>query len=127
MSKRVTRGKTVPKPKTFAFKVRIRIYAGDRMLGPGKMELLAHIDATGTLAAAAKTMRMSYMRAWTLVQNLNSDPDRPMVEMYRGGLGGGGAKVSRFGKRILALYQSMERESTKAATPYRQKLAKLLE
>jgi molybdate transport system regulatory protein len=120
-------GKIMLKAETFTVKMRIRIYAGDRMLGPGKMELLAHINATGSLAAAAKKMRMSYMRAWTLVQNLNSDPDRPVVEMSRGGLGGGGAKVSRFGKRILALYQSMERESTKAATPYRQKLAKLLE
>jgi molybdate transport repressor ModE-like protein len=50
-----------------------------------------------------------------------------MVEMYRGGFGGGAAKVSEFGKKILALYQNMERESTKAATPYRRKLAKLLE
>jgi molybdate transport system regulatory protein len=117
----------MPKRKALTVKMRIRVYVGDYMLGPGKMELLGHIDATGSLAAAAKEMRMSYMRAWTLVQHLNKDPGRPMVEMYKGGLGGGGAKVSRFGKRILTLYQSMERESTKAATPYRQKLAKLLE
>ena len=117
----------MPKPRTFTVKMRIRVYAGDRMLGPGKMELLGHIDATGSLAAAAKKMRMSYMRAWTLVQNLNSDPNRTMVEMSRGGVGGGTAKVTQFGKKILALYQSMERESTKAAIPYRRKLAKLLE
>ena len=115
------------KRKALTVKMRIRVYVGDHMLGPGKMELLGHIDATGSLAAAAKKMRMSYMRAWTLVQNLNEASDRPMVEMYRGGLGGGAAKVSQFGKKILALYQSMERESTKAATPYRRKLAKLLE
>jgi molybdate transport system regulatory protein len=115
------------KRKALTVKMRIRVYVGDHMLGPGKMELLEHIDATGSLAAAAKKMRMSYMRAWTLVQNLNKASDRPMVEMYRGGFGGGAAKVSQFGKKILALYQSMERESTKAATPYRRKLAKLLE
>jgi molybdate transport system regulatory protein len=115
------------KRKTLTVKMRIRVYAGDRMLGPGKMELVGHIDATDSLAAAAKKMRMSYMRAWTLVQNLNSDPNRPMVEMSRGGVGGGTAKVTQFGKKVLALYQSMDRESTKAATPYRQKLAKLLE
>ena len=83
------------KRKTLTIKMRIRIYTGDCMLGPGKMELLGHIDATGSLAAAAKKMRMSYMRAWTLVQNLNQASDRPMVEMYRGGFGGGSAKVSR--------------------------------
>jgi len=114
------------KRKALTVKMRIRVYVGDHMLGPGKMELLGHIDATGSLAAAAKKMRMSYMRAWTLVQNLNSDPGRPMVEMSRGGARGGSAKVSQFGKKVLVLYKSMERESTKAATPYRQKLAKLL-
>ncbi len=117
----------MPQARSLTVKMRIRVYAGERMLGPGKMELVAHIDATGSLAAAAKKMRMSYMRAWTLVQNLNSDPSRPVIEMSRGGVGGGAAKVTDFGKRVLALYQRMERESTKAAAPYRRKLAKLLQ
>jgi molybdate transport system regulatory protein len=116
----------MPKPRTFTVKMRIRVYAGEHMLGPGKMELVAHIDATGSLAAAAKKMRMSYMRAWTLAQNLNSDPNRPMIEMSRGGVGGGAAEVTQFGKKVLALYQSMDRESRKAASPYSRKLAKLL-
>src|SRR5438477_1442691 len=46
----------MPKPKSVAFRMRIRVYANDRMLGPGKMELLARIDATGSLSAAAKQM-----------------------------------------------------------------------
>jgi hypothetical protein len=62
------------KGKRPAFKMRIRVYAGDRMLGPSKMQLLEAIDATGSLSAAAKQMGMSYMRAWTLVQELNRDP-----------------------------------------------------
>jgi len=114
------------KQKTVAFKMRIRIYAGERMLGPGKMELLACIDATDSLSAAAKQMEMSYMRAWKLVQDLNSDSDRPMVEMSRGGRSGGAAKVTRFGKRVLALYQSMERKSASAGSPDGRKLARLL-
>ena len=106
--------------------MRIRIYAGDRMLGPGKMELLAQVDATGSLSAAAKQMGMSYMRAWTLVQELNRDQDRLMVAMSRGGKGGGTAKVTRFGKKVLALYRSMERKSARAANPDGRKLARLL-
>lgn len=114
------------KRKALTVEMRIRVYVGDRMLGPGKIELLGHIDATGSLAAAAKKMRMSYMRAWTLVQNLNSDPDRPMVEMSRGGARGGSAKVTQFGKKVLALYQNMERAGRKAAGPYGRKLSRLL-
>lgn len=115
------------KQKSVAVQMRIRIYAGNRMLGPGKVELLAHIEATGSLSAAAKGMEMSYMRAWKLVQELNRDPDRPMVEMSRGGAGGGAGKLTALGKEVLALYQKMEDESTKVASPYGRKLARLLE
>jgi molybdate transport system regulatory protein len=117
----------MPKQKTVAFKMRIRIYVGDRMLGPGKMELLARIDVTGSLSASAKQMGMSYMRAWKLVQDLNSDPGRPMVEMSRGGTTGGTATVTPFGKKVLALYQSMEARSAAAANPDGRRLARLLQ
>ncbi len=70
----------MPKQKSVGFKIRIRVYAGERMLGPGKMEMLAHIDANGSLSAGAKQMGMSYMRAWKLAQELNHDPERPMLE-----------------------------------------------
>lgn len=107
--------------------MRIRIYLGRRMLGPGKMELLARIGATGSLSAAAKQMSMSYMRAWKLVQDLNRDRDRPMVIMSRGGAGGGAGKLTPLGTKVLALYQKMEGESAKTASRHVQKLAKLLE
>jgi len=66
-------------------------------LVPVKWNYLRTLMGTGSLSAAAKQMKMSYMRAWTLVQELNRDPDRPMVEMSRGGASGGTAKVTRFG------------------------------
>ena len=116
----------MPKQKTVAFKMRIRIYAGDRMLGPGKMELLALVDSTRSLSAAAREMGMSYTRAWKLTQELNSDADRPMIAMSRGGTSGGSAEVTAFGKKVLALYQSMERKSASAASPDGLRLARLL-
>ena len=114
------------KQKLVALKMRIRIYVGNRMLGPGKMELLEHIGATGSLSASAKQMGMSYMRAWKLVQDLNSDPDRPMIETSRGGASGGAAAITEFGKKVLTLYRDMERKSASAANPYSLKLAELL-
>jgi len=107
--------------------MRIRVYAGDRMLGPGKMELLTWIASTGSLSAAAKEMGMSYMRAWNLIQELNRHPERPMVETSRGGTRRGTAKLTAFGKKVLRLYQNMERKSARAATPDGRKLARLLQ
>ncbi|MDQ6808034.1 MAG: LysR family transcriptional regulator [Verrucomicrobiota bacterium] len=117
----------MPKRKTVVLKMRIRLYIGDRLLGPGKMELLAHIAASGSLSAAAKQMRMSYMRAWKLVQDLNSNSERQLVAMSRGGAGGGTGKLTPLGTKVLALYQKMEGQSTKAATPFGKKIAVLLE
>lgn len=116
----------MPNQKTVGLKVRIRVYAGDRMLGPGKMELLAHIDETGSLSAGAKQMGMSYMRAWKLVQELNRDPERPMTETSRGGAGGGTARLTPFGKKVLGIYRHMDCAATKAASPYCRRLARLL-
>jgi molybdate transport system regulatory protein len=116
----------MPRQKAVDLKMRIRVYAGDRMLGPGKMALLAQIDSTRSLSAAARAMGMSYTRAWKLTQELNSDPDRPMIAMSRGGTSGGSATVTSVGKKVLALYQSMERKSASAARPDGRKLARLL-
>jgi len=107
--------------------MRIRVYAGGRMLGPGKMELLHRISKVGSLSAAARQMRMSYMRAWTLVKEINSNGARPIVQLFRGGLTGGSARLTPFGKKVLTLYQEMERKSRKAAAPLAQRLIRLLE
>lgn len=47
---------------------RIRLLIGDAVaLGPGKARLLEAIGDTGSIAAAARAMGMSYARAWQLV------------------------------------------------------------
>ena len=40
-------------------------------VGPGKIELLEAIASTGSITAAAKELRMSYRRAWLLVDTMN--------------------------------------------------------
>jgi len=116
----------MPKKKSPAIKMRIRVYAGDRMLGPGKIQLVESIDRTGSLSSAAKEMGMSYMRAWNIAQELNRDPKRPMIEMSRGGQKGGSASLTSLAKRILKLYQEMDRAASRAARANGLKLVRLL-
>ncbi len=116
----------MPKKKSPTIKMRIRIYTGDRMLGPGKIQLLESIVNTGSLSAAAQEMGMSYMRAWNLAQELNRDPARPMIEMSRGGRSGGSASLTALGKKILRLYREMDRAASRAASANGLRLAKLL-
>jgi molybdate transport system regulatory protein len=52
-------------------------------------------------------MRMSYKRAWQLVDELNGLFDAPLVEAVKGGPGGGGAALTKLGTNVLARYRRM--------------------
>lgn len=87
----------------------IRIRFGDKdMMGHGKAELLERIAASGSIAAAAREMGMSYKRAWMLIETLNATFDRPVVVSTRGGPGKGGAVLTERGQAVLAEYRAIE-------------------
>jgi molybdate transport system regulatory protein len=79
-----------------------------RFLGIGRMELLGHIQQTGSINQAAKAMRMSYKRAWEMVQSMNKLADVPLVMTQTGGEKGGGAVVTPAGEVYLAKYQALQ-------------------
>ena len=81
-------------------------------MGPGKADLLRAIAETGSISAAARKMEMSYRRAWLLVDTMNQSFQTPLVETATGGSHGGGARVTEFGKEVLARYQRMEAKAT---------------
>ena len=66
-------------------------------IGPGKIDLLEEIDACGSISAAARTMNMSYKRAWDLVEELNRLFGKPVVATQAGGRRGGGATLTPAG------------------------------
>src|ERR1700742_3528608 len=89
---------------------RLRILSGSEIaLGPGKADLLRAIDETGSIAAAARAMRMSYRRAGLLVHTMNECFDPPLVDAVKGGPEGGGAQLTATGRRVLAEYDAMLR------------------
>jgi molybdate transport system regulatory protein len=95
---------------------RLRIVSAQTIaFGPGKAKLLELISQTGAIGEAAKRMGMSYMRAWSLVQEMNRCFRSPLVEAARGGHKHGGAELTEIGRCVLKLYQRMEKDSLKAA------------
>lgn len=84
-------------------------------IGPGKIELLEQIDACGSIAAAGRTMAMSYKRAWDLVDEVNRICGRPAVERQTGGKNGGSAALTPFGKSLVERYRLIEQAATGAA------------
>lgn len=96
-------------------RLRLRILFGDdAMLGPGKADLLEQIGQAGSIAAAGRTMGMSYKRAWSLVEEMNLAFREPLVKSMRGGSSGGGASLTKAGQDVLALYRAIEEETAAA-------------
>lgn len=90
-------------------RLRLRLLFGeDLMLGPGKADLLEGIRDTGSIAAAGRAMSMSYKRAWSLVDQMNSAFQQPLVDSVRGGAKGGGARLTETGERVLEHYRKLE-------------------
>ena len=92
-----------------ALHVRFRVDFGSQCsIGVGKIQLLEAIARTGSLSKAARTMHMSYRRAWLLLADLNTSFNRPVVETKTGGSGGGGAVLTPFGSRLIEGYRKLE-------------------
>jgi len=106
---------------------RFRIICGkETAFGPGKAELLQRVAETGSIGKAALRMKMSYMRAWSLVQTMNRCFKEPLVIAAHGGEGGGGAALTETGRKVLALYRQMERAGLRANAGPWKRLRRLL-
>jgi len=96
----------------------VRLHHGDAIaLGPGKADLLAAIAQTGSIAAAARILGLSYRRAWVMVETINTSFAEPLVATSKGGGGGGGARLTAAGAAVLARYRAMVAAATAAAAP----------
>ncbi len=84
------------------------MFADGLRLGPGKVALLEAIDAAGSISAAARTMGMSYRRAWLLLDEMHEMFSSPVAETAHGGARGGGATLTPFGRELIARYRAME-------------------
>ena len=87
-------------------------------VGHGKVELLEHIAAHGSISAGARAMEMSYKRAWDLVEEMNRIFGTPMLDTQKGGPRGGGARLTPAGLAVIARYRAIEREAAAAAAPH---------
>jgi molybdate transport system regulatory protein len=77
-------------------------------LGPGKIALLEAIRSTGSITSAAKSIGMSYRKAWLLVDEINHALRKPVVATKRGGSEGGGTSLTPLGEQIISLYNEIE-------------------
>lgn len=85
----------------------IDLRGANTSLTPSRARLLEALASTGSISAAARAVGMSYKGAWDAVAALNTLADQPLVETELGGVGGGGARLTDTGRRLLTFYQAL--------------------
>lgn len=96
--------------------IRIRIDFSDNVnVGPGKIALLEAVRSSGSISDAARSLGMSYRRAWMLINSLKQGFSEAVTVSSTGGKGGGGARVTPFGMNLIKQFRLLEREAGRLA------------
>ena len=96
--------------KTMDYKIKSRIWIefDDKvLLGEGRVHLLRAIEETGSLSKAAKSLNMSYKRAWDLIDSVNKSAKKPVTIATKGGKGGGGVQLTPYGKSLITTFETI--------------------
>lgn len=92
------------------YKIKSRIwieYDNHVLLGEGRVQILKAIDETGSLSKAAKSLNLSYKKAWDLIDSVNKSAKKPVTINSIGGKGGGGAELTDYGKYLIAAFDEI--------------------
>ncbi len=76
-------------------------------MGGGRAMLLERIDRFGSIAAAARSMKLGYRNAWLWIESANRLAPSPLIEKTTGGVGGGHARLTKEGKKAVANYKNL--------------------
>jgi len=83
-------------------------YKGTPILGKGGADILDAIKREKSISKAAKKVGMSYRYVWNYLAKMNKTLGEPIVETFKGGKAGGGAKLTRLGETLLKEYKRVE-------------------
>jgi molybdate transport system regulatory protein len=97
--------------KKSSIRLRLWIDKNDQpFIGPGRIKLLENVLAFGSISRAAKEVKMSYRKAWQLIEDMNKVSKKALVEKKTGGIAGGGAIVTDEGMEIIRQYRLLQKE-----------------
>lgn len=105
-------GSSVKLPgEAYSPNIRARFWLTDgskSYLGVGRIELLEKIDEYGSISQAAKSMGMSYKKAWKLIDELNTMYEEPLLVKVKGGRAGGGSVLTAKGRWVINEFRGIE-------------------
>jgi molybdate transport system regulatory protein len=81
-----------------------------KAFGEGPYRVLKQIDKTGSLHQAAIDLKISYRKAWLIINIVEKKLGFDFLERKIGGLSGGGSNITLSGKAFLKKYEDFRRE-----------------
>jgi len=78
------------------------------IVGENIINLLKHIDKTGSLKSAATELNISYRKAWGNMKDAESQLNIQLVEKQRGGKDGGNSKLTQEAKNLIAAFDELK-------------------
>ena len=101
------KGTSVLRPR-----VKIWLEHDDKLaLSDYRWRLLQAVGETGSLAAAADSLGLSYRRAWGKVREIEENLGVKLMQSSAGGPGGGGSRLTPEGEALLQRYDRFAVES----------------
>jgi len=83
---------------------------GAPIFGRGRSSLLHAIEQYGSINRAAQEMNISYRKAWSYLETMETRLGVKLVERKTGGRNGGGAVLTDVARRLIRNYEQMELE-----------------
>ena len=94
-----------------SFKVWLSNSEGEYIIGKGGAELLKAIEETHSISKATEKLhpkKISYRKAWGMLQKIKEHIGQDPVETMSGGKGGGSTVLTKAGKKLLETYLEFE-------------------
>ena len=95
------------------YKIKSRIWIEGKkgtFLAEGRIALMKQIIETGSISSAAKSMKMSYKKAWEIIDGMNKEAKEHLVVRVSGGKGGGGTKVTEEGLKAIIMFEKLNKK-----------------
>ena len=83
-------------------------YNGNPVVGKGGASILEAIKKEKSISTAARTLGMSYRYVWNYLARMEKVLEKPIIQTYKGGKTGGGAKLTPLGESLLKEYKRVE-------------------
>jgi len=102
-------------PKSSHIELIVRFANGARLTAED-LDLIHAIRKQRSILGASRATGFSYRKCWLMVDALNRTFETAVIATHPGRRGGG-AELTSFGERVVALYRSMERRTATATAP----------